>query len=410
MRLLRARPVPLSALPAYAASPVHSAAMRVLQPVSIVLAAGAALGLSFLAAFRLGPPHNASVYLVVNVLLCLTPALLLRVLTAREVTLLRVVVLVSTTVFCLLTMFLRHTGYFLAGPPPDLVTHFAVLASGLGWIAASLYLVGVVVRPGLSGSRPWAAARILLGLPFATRWLVLLALPFLVLWLSLPIAIGVVFVVALLVLVDALINAALVTTLRRLGSAPPPSVREALRELGRRTHEVEPQVVYLDSRWPPICQVRLRWPGAPLMILSQRALKQFTDTALQAVLAHEWAHVRFAHLQKMAAWDVGLGAATSFGLLGAARLVSVLPSREAIPLGIGLYLFVSLTARYFLLMHLSRRFERAADAFAEAAVGPDALREALECTSDDVPDVLTTFVAHDSIARRSRLVNRRDER
>lgn len=367
----------------------------------IVFASGLALGLSFFALSHVTGQWSVVSFIAASLGLCVFPGLVVR--SVRNwISLFTVACVVSTSVFCLATVYGLHCRYFLGGSPPGLLVLVAVLASGIGWIVLTLGIITLVIVPPLSITFDGIGAHLLLGIPVAVRWLALIVLPFLFIWLSPPFFVFVLAVPLVAVLLELTGNSLLLGVLRQRSQATSPAVQRTLQELARETDERVPAIVQVGAHWPPMCQVRLGLPATPSIIVSDQVLNRFSDTALRAVLAHEWAHIRFRHLQTRIAFDALVAGAVVAGVLPVSvLLVATQPGLSGA--AIALYLFAATSARHLLMMRLSRRFERVADAFARETAGEEAVIEALNATEGgEIPEILSAFSTHDSMAARRR--------
>ena len=377
-----------------------------LPTLVIVMSSGAALGLSFLALSQTTGQLRAVPYLAISLCLCVTPGLVLRAVRNR-VSLPAVACVTGTTVFCLTTVYGLHCRYFLAGSPRGALVLVGVLVTGFVWIVMALAVLALVLVPRDSLTRDGIGVSLLLGIPLAVRWLAVIVLPFALIWLSPSFVVVVLAVPVVTVLLELTGNSLLLAVLRRYRRPTVPLVQQILEELSRRTSDRMPEVVQIGAHWPPICQVRLRLPGVTSIVVSDQAIDRFTNDGLRAVLAHEWAHIRFRHLHARVAGDAFFAVAVVAGLWPASRVLSVIDWPGGYAAGLALYVFTAASGRHLLMMSASRRLERAADAFARDMMGAEAVSEALKATEGaDAPEILAAFSSHGSVAARRRSLSR----
>ena len=153
-------------------------------------------------------------------------------------------------------------------------------------------------------------------------------------------------------------------------------------------------------------------PWSRQIFLTEALLKHFSGDEIEAVVAHEFGHIRYKHILTylMFLTTYFLSYAIYYIYIGQ-PLESALYTTSLLP-AIGLVLFISL---YFVIIFraLSRRFEHQADLYAVALTGkPDALQLALvrlaylNYVPRSIQRLFELFQTHPSVDRRIELIER----
>lgn len=153
-------------------------------------------------------------------------------------------------------------------------------------------------------------------------------------------------------------------------------------------------------------------PWSRQIFLTDALLQHFSDDEIEAVVAHEFGHIRYKHILTYLMFMIVyfLSYAIYYTYIGGP--LESLPSTSSLVPAIGLVFFISL---YFVIIFraLSRRFEHQADLYAAALTGkPDALQLALarlaylNCTPRSIQRLLELFQTHPSVDRRIKFIER----
>ncbi len=153
-------------------------------------------------------------------------------------------------------------------------------------------------------------------------------------------------------------------------------------------------------------------PWARKIFLTEAVLKHFSDDEIEAIVAHEFGHIRYKHILTYLLFLVAYFLSYAIYYIYIGRpLESVLPTSSLLP-AIGLVLFVSL---YFVIIFraLSRRFEHQADLYAATLTNkPEALELALvrlaylNYMPRSIQRLFELFQTHPSIDRRIKFIER----
>ena len=153
-------------------------------------------------------------------------------------------------------------------------------------------------------------------------------------------------------------------------------------------------------------------PWSRQIFLTDALLQHFSNDEIEAVVAHEFGHIRYKHILTYLMFMIVyfLSYAIYYTYIGGP--LESLPSTSSLVPAIGLVFFISL---YFVIIFraLSRRFEHQADLYAAALTGkPDALQLALarlaylNCTPRSIQRLFELFQTHPSVDRRIKFIER----
>ena len=153
-------------------------------------------------------------------------------------------------------------------------------------------------------------------------------------------------------------------------------------------------------------------PWSRQIFLTAALLKHFSDDEIEAIVAHEFGHVRYKHILTYLMFLIAyfLSYAIYYIYIGQ-PLESILSTSSLLP-AIGLVFFIFL---YFIIIFraLSRRFEHQADLYAVALTGkPEALQLALvrlaylNYTPRSIQRLFELFQTHPSVDRRIEFIER----
>ncbi len=153
-------------------------------------------------------------------------------------------------------------------------------------------------------------------------------------------------------------------------------------------------------------------PWSRQIFLTEALLQHFSDDEIEAIVAHEFGHVRYKHILTYLMFLIVyfLSYAIYYIYIGQ-PLESVLATSSLLP-ALGLVFFISL---YFVIIFraLSRRFEHQADLYAVALTGkPEALQLALvrlaylNYTPRSIQRLFELFQTHPSVDRRIKFIER----
>ena len=153
-------------------------------------------------------------------------------------------------------------------------------------------------------------------------------------------------------------------------------------------------------------------PWSRQIFLTDALLQHFSDDEIEAVVAHEFGHIRYKHILTYLMFMIVyfLSYAIYYTYIGGP--LESLPSTYSLVPAVGLVFFISL---YFVIIFraLSRRFEHQADLYAAALTGkPDALQLALarlaylNCTPRSIQRLFELFQTHPSVDRRIQFIER----
>ena len=153
-------------------------------------------------------------------------------------------------------------------------------------------------------------------------------------------------------------------------------------------------------------------PWSRQIFLTDALLQHFSDDEIEAVVAHEFGHIRYKHILTYLMFMIVyfLSYAIYYTYIGGP--LESLPSTSSLLPAIGLVFFISL---YFVIIFraLSRRFEHQADLYAATLTGkPDALQLALarlaylNCTPRSIQRLFELFQTHPSVDRRIKFIER----
>ena len=153
-------------------------------------------------------------------------------------------------------------------------------------------------------------------------------------------------------------------------------------------------------------------PGSRQIFLTEALLKHFSDDEIEAVVAHEFGHIRYKHILTYLMFLVAYFLSYSIYYIYIGQPLESLLSTSSLLPAVGLVFFISL---YFVIIFraLSRRFEHQADLYAVALTGkPEALQLALARLAylnyipHSIQRLFELFQTHPSIDRRIELIQR----
>ena len=153
-------------------------------------------------------------------------------------------------------------------------------------------------------------------------------------------------------------------------------------------------------------------PWSRQIFLTEALLQHFSDDEIEAIVAHEFGHVRYKHILTYLMFLIVYFLSYAIYYIYIGRpLESVIATSSLLP-AIGLVFFISL---YFVIIFraLSRRFEHQADLYAVALTGkPEALQLALvrlaylNYTPRSIQRLFELFQTHPSVDRRIKFIER----
>ena len=153
-------------------------------------------------------------------------------------------------------------------------------------------------------------------------------------------------------------------------------------------------------------------PWSRQIFLTDALLQHFSDDEIEAVVAHEFGHVRYKHILTYLMFMIVYFLSYAIYYIYIGGPLESLPSTSSLVPAIGLVFFISL---YFIIIFraLSRRFEYQADLYAAALTGkPDALQLALarlaylNSTPRSIERLFELFQTHPSVDRRIKFIER----
>ena len=153
-------------------------------------------------------------------------------------------------------------------------------------------------------------------------------------------------------------------------------------------------------------------PWSRQIFLTDALLQHFSDDEIEAVVAHEFGHVRYKHILTYLMFMIVYFLSYAIYYIYIGGPLESLPSTSSLIPAVGLVFFISL---YFVIIFraLSRRFEHQADLYAAALTGkPDALQLALarlahlNCTPRSIQRLFELFQTHPSVDRRIKFIER----
>ena len=153
-------------------------------------------------------------------------------------------------------------------------------------------------------------------------------------------------------------------------------------------------------------------PWSRQIFLTDALLQHFSDDEIEAVVAHEFGHVRYKHILTYLIFMIVYFLSYAIYYIYIGRPLESLPSTSSLLPAIGLIFFISV---YFVIIFraLSRRFEHQADLYAAALTGkPEALQLALarlaylNCTPRSIQRLFELFQTHPSVDRRIKFIER----
>ncbi len=153
-------------------------------------------------------------------------------------------------------------------------------------------------------------------------------------------------------------------------------------------------------------------PWSRQIFLTDALLQHFSDDEIEAVVAHEFGHVRYKHILTYLMFMIVYFLSYAIYYIYIGGPLESLPSTSSLVPAVGLVFFISL---YFVIIFraLSRRFEHQADLYAAALTGkPDALQLALarlahlNCTPRSIQRLFELFQTHPSVDRRIKFIER----
>lgn len=153
-------------------------------------------------------------------------------------------------------------------------------------------------------------------------------------------------------------------------------------------------------------------PWSRQIFLTDALLQHFSDDEIEAIVAHEFGHVRYKHILTYLMFMIVYFLSYAIYYIYIGGPLESLPSTSSLVPAVGLVFFISL---YFVIIFraLSRRFEHQADLYAAALTGkPDALQLALarlahlNCTPRSIQRLFELFQTHPSVDRRIKFIER----
>ena len=153
-------------------------------------------------------------------------------------------------------------------------------------------------------------------------------------------------------------------------------------------------------------------PWSRQIFLTAALLKHFSDDEIEAIVAHEFGHVRYKHILTYLMFLIVYFLSYAIYYIYIGQPLESIPSTSSLLPAIGLVFFISL---YFVIIFraLSRRFEHQADLYAVALTGkPEALELALvrlaylNYTPRSIQRLFELFQTHPSVDRRIKFIER----
>ncbi len=198
----------------------------------------------------------------------------------------------------------------------------------------------------------------------------------------------------------------------RTGPLADVNLRNKLRRLAAQDNIKYKDIVVWQTELVANAAVAGIVPWSRQIFLTAALLKHFSDDEIEAIVAHEFGHVRYKHILTYLMFLIAyfLSYAIYYIYIGQS-LESILSPSALIP-AIGLVFFIFL---YFIIIFraLSRRFEHQADLYAVALTGkPQALQLALvrlaylNHTPRSIQRLFELFQTHPSVDRRIDFVER----
>ncbi len=153
-------------------------------------------------------------------------------------------------------------------------------------------------------------------------------------------------------------------------------------------------------------------PWSRQIFLTEALLQHFSNDEIEAIVAHEFGHVRYKHILTYLMFLIAYFLSYAIYYVYIGRQLESIPSASSLLPAIGLVFFISL---YFVIIFraLSRRFEHQADLYAVALTGkPEALELALvrlaylNYTPRSIQRLFELFQTHPSVDRRIKFIER----
>ena len=153
-------------------------------------------------------------------------------------------------------------------------------------------------------------------------------------------------------------------------------------------------------------------PWSRQIFLTKALLKHFSDDEIEAIVAHEFGHVRYKHILTYLMFLIAYFLSYAIYYIYIGQPLESIPSISTLLPAIGLVSFISL---YFVIIFraLSRRFEHQADLYAVALTDkPEALELALvrlaylNYTPRSIQRLFELFQTHPSVDRRIKFIER----
>ena len=153
-------------------------------------------------------------------------------------------------------------------------------------------------------------------------------------------------------------------------------------------------------------------PWSRQIFLTEALLQHFSEDEIEAIVAHEFGHVRYKHLLTYLMFLIVYFLSYAIYYIHIGGPLESIPSTYSLLPAIGLVFFISL---YFVIIFraLSRRFEHQADLYAVALIDkPEALELALvrlaylNYTPRSIQRLFELFQTHPSVDRRIKFIER----
>ena len=153
-------------------------------------------------------------------------------------------------------------------------------------------------------------------------------------------------------------------------------------------------------------------PWSRQIFLTEALLQHFSDDEIEAIVAHEFGHVRYKHLLTYLMFLIVYFLSYAIYYIHIGQPLESIPATYSLLPAIGLVFFISL---YFVIIFraLSRRFEHQADLYAVALIDkPEALELALvrlaylNYTPRSIQRLFELFQTHPSVDRRIKFIER----
>ena len=153
-------------------------------------------------------------------------------------------------------------------------------------------------------------------------------------------------------------------------------------------------------------------PWSRQIFLTKALLQHFSDDEIEAIVAHEFGHVRYKHILTYLMFLIAYFLSYAIYYIYIGQPLESIPSTYSLLPAIGLVSFISL---YFIIIFraLSRRFEHQADLYAVAVTDkPEALELALvrlaylNYTPRSIQRLFELFQTHPSVDRRIKFIER----